>query len=289
MKGIILAGGSGTRLYPITKGISKQMIPIYDKPMIYYPLSTLISAGIKEILVISTPRDLPVFKQLLGDGSKLGLSFSYKEQPKPEGLAQAFILGKDFIKNDDVCLILGDNIFYGSDLKESINKAFKRVKELKKAGIFGYHVQDPERYGVAEIDKNNNVVSLEEKPKFPKSNYAVIGLYCYPNDVVQKVKNITPSKRGELEITSLNNHYLNDKRLTMEILENEKIHWIDTGTQKTLIEASSLVYTIESRINKKIGCIEEQSYLAGNISSKELKELLKDYGDNEYAKYLKRL
>jgi glucose-1-phosphate thymidylyltransferase len=289
LKGIILAGGSGTRLFPITKGISKQLIPIYDKPMIYYPLSTLISAGIKEILIISTPKDLPVFKQLLGNGSKLGLSFSYKEQPKPEGLAQAFILGKDFIANDDVCLILGDNIFYGSDLKKSINTAIKRVKESDKAGIFGYNVQDPERYGVAEIDNNNNVISLEEKPKLPKSNYAVIGLYCYPNDVVKKVKNITPSKRGELEITSLNNHYLNDQRLTMEILENENIHWIDTGTQKTLIEASSLVYTIESRTNKKIGCIEEQSYLAGNISLKTLKEISKDYGENEYAEYLKKI
>ncbi len=246
MKGIILAGGSGTRLYPITKGTSKQLLAVYDKPMIYYPLSVLMIAGIQEVLIISTPEDLPNFKKLFGDGSEIGMQFSYKEQPSPDGLAQAFIIGEDFIGNDDVCLILGDNIFYGAGFENKLQSAVERLSNQKKASVFGYYVQDPQRYGVAEFDKNKNVVGIEEKPKIPKSNYAVVGLYFYPNSVIEIAKNTPVSNRGELEITSINQAYLNQKNLKMDVL-GRGYAWLDTGTQDSLLEASNFIQTIEKK------------------------------------------
>tara|TARA_B100001057_G_scaffold480635_1_gene553686 strand:- start:1938 stop:2819 length:882 start_codon:yes stop_codon:yes gene_type:complete len=286
LKGIILAGGSGTRLYPITKGISKQLIPISGKPMIYYPLSTLITANITEILIISTPIDLPFYERLLGDGSNLGLKLSYKVQPEPKGLSQAFILGKEFIGSDDVALILGDNIFYGSILNDHLSQAKIDIKNLEVATIFGYSVSDPQRYGVAEFDDNDNVISLEEKPKNPKSNYAIVGLYFYPNDVIELVKTIEPSDRGELEITTLNQEYLNRNRLKIKLLESDSVNWLDTGTHRTLVQASEFISTIEDRTGKKIGCIEELCYLNGNISKNQLMNLGIELKNNEYGKHI---
>ena len=285
MKGIILAGGSGTRLYPITKGTSKQLLAIYDKPMVYYPLSILMLSGITEVLIISTPHDLPNFKNLLGDGSEIGMQFSYVEQPSPDGLAQAFILGEEFIGNDDVCLILGDNIFYGAGIEQLLENAVKTVSEEKKATIFGYNVQDPERYGVAEFDKNGNVFGIEEKPTKPKSNYAVVGLYFYPNNVVEVAKNIQPSKRGELEITTVNQHYLASGKLKMEMM-GRGYAWLDTGTQDSLLEASNFIQTIEKRQGLKIACIEEIAYQNKFISKKQLLALAEQYKNNEYGSYL---
>ncbi|MDQ7084862.1 MAG: glucose-1-phosphate thymidylyltransferase RfbA [Sulfurovum sp.] len=285
MKGIILAGGSGTRLYPITKGISKQLAPIYDKPMIYYPLSVLMLAGIKEILIISTPKDLPRFEELLGDGSDLGISFSYIEQPSPDGLAQAFILGEAFIGSDDVCLVLGDNIFYGHGLTELLSHSVTQAKENNLASVFGYHVQDPERYGVAEFDKEGKVTSLEEKPTEPKSNYAVVGLYFYPNDVIQKAKQVKPSHRGELEITTLNQDYLNEDRLRVELM-GRGYAWLDTGTHESLLEASNFIQTIENRQGLKVACIEEIAYEMGYIDKKKLLELAEPLKKNQYGQYL---
>ncbi len=285
MKGIILAGGSGTRLYPITKGISKQLAPIYDKPMIYYPLSILMLAGIKEVLIISTPDDLPRFEQLLGDGSDLGMSFSYVVQPSPDGLAQAFILGEEFIGEDDACLVLGDNIFYGHGLTNLLATAVKNAKETKDATVFGYHVQDPERYGVAEFDKNGKVTSLEEKPTNPKSNYAVVGLYFYPNDVIQKAKQVKPSDRGELEITTLNQDYLEEDRLRVELM-GRGYAWLDTGTHESLLEASNFIQTIENRQGLKVACIEEIAYEMGYIDKKKLLELAEPLKKNQYGQYL---
>jgi glucose-1-phosphate thymidylyltransferase len=285
MKGIILAGGSGTRLYPITKGISKQLAPIYDKPMIYYPLSVLMLSGIKEILIISTPKDLPRFEELLGDGSDLGISFTYIEQPSPDGLAQAFILGEDFIGNDDVCLVLGDNIFYGHGLTELLATSVKNAKEKNDATVFGYHVQDPERYGVAEFDSEGKVTSLEEKPKEPKSNYAVGGLYFYPNDVIVKAKEVKPSHRGELEITTLNQDYLNEDRLRVELM-GRGYAWLDTGTHESLLEASNFIQTIENRQGLKVACIEEIAYEMGYIDREKLLELAEPLKKNQYGVYL---
>ncbi len=253
MKGIILAGGSGTRLYPLTKSLSKQLLPIYDKPMIYYPLSVLMLAGITEVLIISTPHDLPRFEDLLGDGSEIGMKFFYIEQPSPDGLAQAFILGEDFIGNDDVCLLLGDNIFYGHGLTKLLAKSVQNAKEHNKATVYGYHVDDPERYGVAEFDEEGNVTSIEEKPKVPKSNYAVVGLYFYPNDVVQKAKLVKPSARGELEITTLNQEYLHENRLRVKLM-GRGYAWLDTGTHESLLEASQFIQTIEKRQSLKVAC-----------------------------------
>jgi len=284
MKGIILAGGSGTRLYPITKGISKQLAPIYDKPMIYYPLSILMLAGIREILIISTPKDLPRFKELLGDGKDIGLEFSYVEQPSPDGLAQAFILGEEFISDDDVCLILGDNIFYGQGMSELLKTSVENAKE-NKATVFGYYVKDPERYGVAEFDKNGNVISIEEKPKEPKSNYAVVGLYFYPNDVVQKAKLVKPSDRGELEITTLNQLYLKEGRLKVELM-GRGYAWLDTGTHESLLEASNFIQTIENRQGLKVACIEEIAFEMGYIDKEKLLELAKPLSKNQYGQYM---
>ena len=285
MKGIILAGGSGTRLYPLTRVVSKQLLPLYDKPMIYYPLSVLMTAGIREILIISTPEDLPLFNKLLGTGSRLGLSFSYAEQPRPEGLAQAFTIGKSFIVNDSVCLILGDNIFYGHNLENILRKSV----ELEKGGlIFGYLVKDPERYGVVEFDKNNNVIGIEEKPKRPKSKYAVPGLYMYDNDVIKIAENLRPSARGEYEITDVNLEYLRRGDLKVELL-GRGFAWLDTGTHEALQQASNYVETIQERQGIKISCIEEIAFQLGYINSDELKILAKENMNNEYGNYLQRI
>ena len=287
MKGIILAGGSGTRLYPITKGVSKQLLSIYDKPMIYYPLSVLMLAGIKEVLIISTPEDLPNFEKLLGDGSDLGMKLEYKVQPSPDGLAQAFIIGEEFIGNDDVCLVLGDNIFYGHGFSELLNQSVKNVKDEGKATVFGYYVNDPERYGVAEFDKEGNVTSIEEKPKKPKSNYAVIGLYFYPNSVVKVAKNIKPSDRGELEITSVNEEYLEKGDLKVELM-GRGYAWLDTGTHESMLEASNFIHTIEKRQGLKVACLEEIAYEMGYISKDQLLKLAQPLKKNEYGQYLIR-
>ena len=285
MKGIILAGGSGTRLYPITKAVSKQLMPIYDKPMIYYPLSVLMLAGIREILIISTPEDLPRFEKLLGDGSELGITLNYKSQPSPDGLAQAFILGKDFIGTDDACLILGDNVFYGQGMSNILANAVFKAKENDMATVFGSHVKDPGRYGVVNFDKNGKVLSIEEKPKNPKSNFAVTGLYFYPNDVVQKAAEVIPSKRGELEITSVNLKYLQEKRLHVELM-GRGYAWLDTGTHENLLEASTFIEVIERRQGLKVACIEEIAYEQGYIDKKQLLNLAKVYSNNQYGQYL---
>jgi len=286
MKGIILAGGSGTRLYPITKGVSKQLVPIYDKPMIYYPLSILMLSGIKEILIITTLEDQKSFKRLLGNGKDLGISFEYVVQPSPDGLAQAFILGEEFIGSDDVCLVLGDNIYYGHDLKNMLSTSVENAKG-NKATVFGYHVTDPERYGVAEFDKKGNVVSLEEKPKNPKSNYAVTGLYFYPNDVVQKAKQVKPSHRGELEITTVNQLYLKESRLKLETM-GRGYAWLDTGTHESLLEASSFIEAIEKRQGLKVACLEEIAFEMGYINKEQLLTLAEPLLKNQYGQYLKR-
>ena len=287
MKGIILAGGSGTRLYPITKGVSKQLVPIYDKPMIYYPLSVLMLAGITEVLIISTPHDLPRFEELLGDGSDIGMKFSYVAQPSPDGLAQAFILGEEFIGDSDVCLVLGDNIFYGHGLTKLLAQSVTNAKEENKATVFGYYVKDPERYGVAEFDENGNVTSIEEKPTEPKSNYAVIGLYFYPNDVVKKAKEVKPSHRGELEITTLNQDYLGEQRLKVELM-GRGYAWLDTGTHESLLEASMFIQTIENRQSLKVACIEEIAFEMGYINKEKLLELAEPLKKNQYGQYLIR-
>lgn len=285
MKGIVLAGGSGTRLYPITKGVSKQLLPIYDKPMIYYPISALIQAGIQDILIISTPQDLPGFKRLLGDGSTLGLNFSYTEQPSPDGLAHAFIIGKDFIGNDSVCLVLGDNIFYGQGFEDLVKKARENVDLNGDATIFGYYVNDPERYGVAEFDKNGKVLSIEEKPENPKSNYAVVGLYFYPNSVLEIAENINPSARGELEITTVNQEYLKRAELMVNVMERGYA-WLDTGTHDSLSEAGEFVKALEKRQGLKIGCIEENSLEQGFISKEQAMILGEELSKTEYGQYL---
>jgi len=287
MKGIILAGGSGTRLYPLTKVISKQLLPVYDKPMIYYPLSTLMLSGINEILIISTPTDLPLYERLLGDGHELGLNISYKIQPSPDGLAQAFILGEEFIGKDSVALILGDNIFYGTGFSSLLKKSVKVVDKEKKAVVFGYEVKDPERYGVVEFTNNMEVVSIEEKPVRPKSNYAVVGLYFYPNKVIKVAKNVKPSKRGELEITSVNNSFLDANRLKVELLARG-FAWLDTGTIDAINNASNFIRTIEERQGLKVSCLEEISYINGFINKSSLEEIVKKLPD-DYAKYLCRL
>ncbi|NOQ24393.1 MAG: glucose-1-phosphate thymidylyltransferase RfbA [Bacteroidales bacterium] len=285
MKGIVLAGGSGTRLYPITKGVSKQMLPIYDKPMIYYPISVLMLAGIKEILIISTPDDLPNFKKLLGTGKDLGINFTYAEQASPDGLAQAFIIGEEFIGSDDVCLVLGDNLFYGHGFSELLQKSISNVKEDKAATVFGYWVKDPERYGVAEFDEKGTVVSIEEKPNEPKSNYAVVGLYFYTNDVVNIAKNIKPSARGELEITTVNQEYLKLKRLKVELM-GRGFAWLDTGTHESLLDASRYIETIETRQGLKVACLEEIAYTMGYIDKNQLLKLAEPLKKNQYGQYL---
>jgi len=288
MKGIVLAGGSGTRLYPITKGVSKQLLPIYDKPMIYYPLSVLMLAGIREILIISTPQDLPSFRRLLGDGSNYGVEFSYAEQPSPDGLAQAFIIGRDFIGDDDVCLVLGDNIFYGQSFTQMLQDSVRTVAEERKATVFGYWVNDPERYGVAEFDAAGNVLSIEEKPENPKSNYAVVGLYFYPNKVVDIAKNIKPSARGELEITTVNQCFLEEQLLKVQLL-GRGFAWLDTGTHDSLAEASTFVEVIEKRQGLKIACLEEIAYRQGWIDSATLTQLAEPMKKNQYGQYLLKL
>jgi glucose-1-phosphate thymidylyltransferase len=285
MKGIILAGGSGTRLYPITKGVSKQLVPIYDKPMIYYPLSVLMLADIKEVLIITTLQDQLSFINLLGDGSELGMRFEYVIQPSPDGLAQAFILAEEFLDGDDACLVLGDNIFYGHGLTQLLAQSVQNVKKGKKATVFGYYVSDPQRYGVAEFNDNGDVISIEEKPKEPKSNYAVVGLYFYPNDVVQKAKEVQPSDRGELEITTLNEMYLKENRLKVELM-GRGYAWLDTGTHESLLEASQFIQTIEKRQSLKVACLEEIAYEMGYISKEKLLELAEPLKKNQYGQYL---
>lgn len=285
MKGIVLAGGSGTRLYPITKGVSKQLLPIFDKPMIYYPISVLMLSGIREILIISTPIDLPRFKRLLGDGSDFGVRFEYAEQPSPDGLAQAFIIGQEFIGNDSVCLVLGDNIFHGPGFTQLLKEAVRTAEEDKKATIFGYWVSDPERYGVAEFDKSGNVLHIEEKPENPKSNYAVVGLYFYPNKVVKVAQNIQPSPRGELEITTVNQHFLDDKELKMQLL-GRGFAWLDTGTHDSLSEASTFIEVIEKRQGLKIACLEGIALRQGWITPDKIRRLAEPMLKNQYGQYL---
>ena len=288
MKGIVLAGGSGTRLYPITKGVSKQLLPIYDKPMIYYPISVLMLAGIREILIISTPQDLPGFQRLLGDGSDYGVQFAYAEQPSPDGLAQAFLIGREFVGNDCACLVLGDNIFYGQSFTAMLREAVREAEEQQKATVFGYWVHDPERYGVAEFDADGNVLSIEEKPKQPKSNYAVVGLYFYPNKVLDVAATIRPSERGELEITSVNQTFLEDGELKVKLL-GRGFAWLDTGTHDSLSEASTFVEVIEKRQGLKIACLEEIAYKAGWITAEKLREVAAPMAKNQYGQYLLRL
>ena len=288
MKGIVLAGGSGTRLYPITKGVSKQLLPIYDKPMVYYPISVLMQAGIREILVISTPDDLPSFRRLLGDGSDLGVRFEYTVQPSPDGLAQAFLIGRDFIGGDDVCLVLGDNIFHGADFVRLLEEAVRTVREERKATVFGYRVDDPERYGVAEFDREGNCLSIEEKPARPKSNYAVVGLYFYPNKVVRIAEGIRPSERGELEITAINQTFLQAGELRVQTLQNG-FAWLDTGTHDSLAEASIFVEVIEKRQGLKIACLEEIAWRKGWIGDEQLRALAQPLARNQYGRYLLKL
>ena len=285
MKGIVLAGGSGTRLYPITKGVSKQLLPIYDKPMVYYPISVLMLAGIKDILIISTPQDLPGFRRMLGDGSDYGVSFSYAEQPSPDGLAQAFIIGEEFIGDDDACLVLGDNIFHGSGFEDQLKEAVENVEKERKATVFGYWVKDPERYGVAEFDAEGNCVSIEEKPKEPKSNYAVTGLYFYPNKVVEVAKTIKPSARGELEITTVNQRFLSDGELKVITL-GRGFAWLDTGTHESLAEASNYIEVIEKRQGLKVACLEEIAFRKGWISAEKLRTVAAPMIKNQYGQYL---
>lgn len=285
MKGIILAGGSGTRLYPITRGVSKQLVPVYDKPMIYYPLSVLMLAGIREVLIISTPQDLPRFEELLQDGSELGMKFSYVVQPSPDGLAQAFLLGEAFIGNESVCLVLGDNIFYGQGLTGLLEKSVENVEKEGKATVFGYYVSDPERYGVVDFDENETVLSIEEKPQHPKSNYAVVGLYFYPNSVVQIAKNVKPSERGELEITSVNQAYLTQGALKVELM-GRGFAWLDTGTHESLLDAGQFIQTIEKRQSLKVACLEEIAYDKGYISKEQLLALAEPLKKNQYGQYL---
>lgn len=285
MKGIVLAGGSGTRLYPITKGTSKQLLSVFDKPMVYYPISVLMLAGIREILIISTPDDLPNFKKLLGDGAEIGVSFSYAEQPSPDGLAQAFIIGEEFIGQDSVCLVLGDNIFYGHGFSELLKRSLKNVQQEEKATIFGYYVNDPDRYGVAEFDKEGMVISIEEKPEIPKSNFAVVGLYFYPNSVIQVAKTIKPSSRGELEITTVNQVYLENRKLRVEIL-GRGFAWLDTGTHESMLEAANFIHTIEKRQGLKVACLEEIAFELGYIDENQLLALAEPLKKNEYGQYL---
>jgi len=288
MKGIILAGGSGTRLYPITKGISKQLLPLYDKPMIYYPLAILMLSGIKDILIISNPEYIENYKMLFGDGTQIGLNIEYKIQGEPKGLAEAFIIGEEFIEEDDVCLVLGDNVFFGHGLTEILNNAVENVRHENKATVFGYYVNDPQRYGVVEFDKNGKVISIEEKPKNPKSNYAVVGLYFYPNDVVKKAHKVKPSERGEIEITSINEMYLKEDRLKVELL-GRGYAWFDTGTHESLLDAGNFIRTIEKRTSLKIACIEEIAYLNRWIDKERLKNLAKPLKKTEYGQYLLKI
>jgi glucose-1-phosphate thymidylyltransferase len=288
MKGIVLAGGSGTRLYPITKAISKQLIPIYDKPMVYYPISVLMLAGIREILIISTPTDLPLFRRLLGDGSDYGVRFEYAEQPSPDGLAQAFIIGRDFVGDDSVCLVLGDNIFHGSGLEELLHKAVETVETEGRGCVFGYRVNDPERYGVVEFDAGGKCVSIEEKPACPKSNYAVVGLYFYPNDVLSIARDIKPSARGELEITSVNQEYLRQKRLMVQTM-GRGYAWLDTGTHESLSEASTFIEVIEKRTGLKVACLEGIAYEHGWVSADKLRQIAQPMLKNEYGQFLMKL